>query len=279
MTFFIYSLSIFLSTWITPVEKKTRPIWSDEFNYTGLPDSTKWSYHEGDGCPLICGWGNSELQYYTKKNRDNVRVENGKLVIEAHRKQMKNSAYTSTRLRTANNVNWTYGYFEIRAKLPVGRGTWPAIWMLPEENKYGGWPKSGEIDIMEHVGYDPGVIHGTVHTDAFNHIKGTQVGKQDTIPDFDKNFHTYAINWTAQHIEFFIDGKRFHVFKNNGSGTEAWPFDHPYYLIMNIAVGGGWGGRKGIDESIWPQKMEVDYVRVYAPITTDKQRKAFKLVL
>lgn len=265
-------MNIFLpvSFWIlltTSAEYKSKPkmIWHDEFDYTGKPDPKLWSYHLGDGCPQLCGWGNNELQYYTDKS-ENVRVENGRLVIEAHKEQAGNSAYTSARVRSVKEVSPKYGYIEIKAKLPFGRGSWPAIWMLPDSLKYGGWPKSGEIDIMEHVGYDPGVVHGTVHTEDFNHIKGTQVGKQKTVADFDKAFHVYAINWTEKKITFLIDGIPYHVFENNGSGSDAWPFDHPFYLIMNIAVGGGWGGREGVDESIWPQRMEVDYVRVYAPL-------------
>jgi beta-glucanase (GH16 family) len=135
--------------------------------------------------------------------------------------------------------------------------------MLPEENNYGGWPKSGEIDIMEHVGYDPGVVHGTVHTEAFNHIKGTQKGAQKKVETFHSYFHTYAIDWNADQIDFFIDGEQYFTFKNTGGDYKEWPFGHPFHLILNIAVGGNWGGQKGVDEKIWPQRLEIDYVRVY----------------
>lgn len=249
-------------------------IWSDEFEYEGPPDSTLWDFHMGNGCPKLCGWGNNELQYYTD-DESNVRVKGGKLIIEAHKENLKGSEYTSSRLSSTDEGNWQYGYIEVRAKLPSGRGTWPAIWMLPEKNIYGGWPASGEIDIMEHVGFDPSVVHGTVHTTAFNHKIGTQVGKQINVTDFDSAFHNYAINWTADVIEFYLDGEKYHEFRNNGEGSDAWPFDHPFYLILNIAVGGGWGGQKGIDENIWPQRLEVEYVRVYEPLYTETQKVFF----
>lgn len=250
-----------------------RLVWSDEFNYEGLPDTTRWSYHVGDGCPQNCGWGNNELQYYTKADSSNVRVTGGNLIIEAQKNSYKSKAYTSARLRSAGDAIWQYGYIEVRAKLPHGRGTWPAIWMMPETSKYGGWPASGEIDIMEHVGYDPGVVHGTLHTEAFNHIMGTQVGKQKIVESFNSDYHIYSINWTADKIEFYIDRKQFHVFENNKSGYKAWPFDHPFYLILNVAVGGNWAGSAGIDDTIWPQRMEVDYVRIYEPLASDAQMK------
>lgn len=250
-----------------------RLLWSDEFNYTGSPDTTRWTYDIGNGCPTLCGWGNAELQYYTR-DRNNIRVEDGKLIIEAHKQVGRKSQHTSAKIKTLKKASWKYAYVEVRAKLPQGRGTWPAIWMLPDTNVYGGWPASGEIDIMEHVGYDPGIVHGTVHTTDFNHMKGTQVGKQKEVVDFNTTFHNYAVNWTENRIEFYIDGVQYHVFKNNGTGSSAWPFDHPFHLILNIAIGGGWGGAKGIDESIWPQRMEVDYVRVYEPLNTDNEKNA-----
>lgn len=246
-----------------PSIESPQMVWSDEFDYTGLPDSNKWYYDIGDGCdlPAGCGWGNNELQYYTHQESKNTRVENGYLIIEAHREKYKESAYTSGRL--LSKQNWQYGRLEIRAKLPTGRGTWPAIWMLPKEDKYGGWPSNGEIDIMEHVGYEPDTIYGTVHTKAYNHIIGTQKSGQIYLSDSEAAFHTYAIDWTAESIAFSVDDQVYFTFENEGTGIQTWPFDQPFYLIMNIAVGGGWGGKHGVDESIWPQQMEVDYVRVY----------------
>lgn len=234
-----------------------KQIWADEFELDGSPDSTKWSFNIGDH-----GWGNNELQYYTDELK-NARVENGKLIIEAHADASRPKGYTSARLVTKSKAAWTYGYFEIKAKLPEGIGTWPAIWMLTETNPYGGWPKSGEIDIMEHVGFNPSVVHGTVHTEAFNHSIGTDVGEVKSIPDFNTEFHTYAIDWSAEKIDFFIDDELYFTFLNSGKGSAEWPFDHPFHLILNIAVGGNWGGQKGVDASIWPQRMEIDYVRIY----------------
>lgn len=233
-------------------------VWSDEFETEGLPDPSKWVYDVGDH-----GWGNNELQYYTKETLANARIENGNLIIEAHQDSSYAKAYTSARLVTKGNASWQYGYIEIKAKLPSGLGTWPAIWMLPEENKYGGWPKSGEIDIMEHVGYDQGIVHGTVHTEAFNHMIGTQIGATKSVPTCSEEFHTYAIDWQEKKIDFYIDGELYHTFVNTEKNTAEWPFDIPFHLIMNIAVGGNWGGSKGVAADIWPQRMEVDYVRVY----------------
>jgi len=238
-------------------------VWADEFNTTGTPDSARWNYDMGDGCPNVCGWGNNELEFYTNDPK-NVRVENGMLIIEAHKEDKGGKPYTSTRLVSREKGDWTYGRFEIKAKLPRGKGTWPAIWMLSTDWKYGGWPASGEIDIMEHVGHDPGVIHGTIHTEAYNHIKGTQKEGKISIPDVQEQFHVYAIDWRENKIEFFVDDKLYHtVNRDPKDDFKGWPFDQRFHLILNIAVGGNWGGAQGVDETIWPQRMEVDYVRVY----------------
>ena len=244
------------------VEKTNEPVWSDEFDYKGAPDSTKWGYDIGNGCPKLCGWGNNQLEHYTDRAR-NVRVENGKLIIEAHKEDFGDMHYTSTRLVSRHKGDWKYGRIEIMANLPKGKGTWPAIWMLPTDWEYGGWPASGEIDIMEHVGYSPDSIFGTVHTQSFNHINGTEVGEQRFIPTSENEFHLYAIEWTNEKIDFFIDQEKYFTFKNQGKSFAEYPFDKKFYLILNIAVGGNWGGKHGVDESIFPVKMEVDYVRVY----------------
>ena len=238
-------------------------VWADEFNYTGLPDSSKWDYDEGDGCPHVCGWGNNELQFYTRNRKENARVENGHLVIEAHKENYLNRDYSSARLVSRQKGDWRFGKIEVKAKLPSGVGTWPAIWMLPTDWKYGGWPASGEIDIMEHVGYAPDTIFGTVHTQAFNHMYGTHKSDHIFMPDAESAFHVYSIEWDEEEIRFYVDDKQYFQFVNSGKNTEEWPFDQRFYLIMNIAVGGNWGGKKGVDEEIWPQRMEVDYVRVY----------------
>lgn len=229
--------------------------WSDEFNYSGLPDTTKWGYDLGGD-----GWGNNELQHYTNSLR-NARVENGNLIIEAHR---DSTHYTSARLISKGKGDWLYGRIEVRAKLPKGRGTWPAIWMLSTDWKYGGWPESGEIDIMEHVGYDPGVIHATAHSESYNHVKGTQIENTITVPDAQEEFHLYALDWSKEKMDFYVDDKLYHtVARNPKDDYKGWPFDQRFHLLLNMAVGGNWGGKNGVDDSIWPQRMEVDYVRVY----------------
>ncbi len=238
-------------------------IWNDEFDYSGPPDSTKWTYDLGDGCPNLCGWGNNELQHYTSASK-NIRVENGKLIIEALKDRSDSlRPYTSARLLSKNKGDWKYGKIEIKAKIPKGKGTWPAIWMLPTERKYGGWPKSGEIDIMEHVGFDHGNMHGTVHTEAYNHGIGTQKGDSILIQSISEEFAVYAINWTSDSIEFMVNDKIYNIFTNDGQGSKSWPFDQKFHLLLNIAVGGNWGGKYGVDDSIWPQRMEIDYVRIY----------------
>ncbi|CAA9233721.1 MAG: GH16 [uncultured Cytophagales bacterium] len=244
---------------IPPAPKGWQLVWSDEFNGAGLPDAARWGYDVGGN-----GWGNRELQYYTDADPDNARVEGGNLVVEARRETFGDNAYTSARLVSRGKGEWTYGRVEARAKLPAGRGTWPAIWMLPTVDKLE-WPEDGEIDIMEHVGFNPGVVHGTIHTKAYNHSIGTQKGGQLTVPDASTAFHVYTIEWTPDRIDWFLDGKPYFSFANDKAGNiETWPFDQPFHLIFNVAVGGNWGGQQGVDESIWPQRMEVDWVRVYA---------------
>lgn len=246
-------------------------VWSDEFDYEGLPDTTKWSYDAGDGCPDLCGWGNNELQFYTEKRSKNARVEEGHLIIEAHREDYETRNYTSARLLTRGKDAWKYGRFEIKARLPSGKGTWPAIWMLPENWEYGGWPESGEIDIMEHVGHEPNRVYATVHTEAYNHIEGTQDTDTLHISDAEENFHEYAIEWAPQSISWFVDGEQYSSFQNENATHKEWPFDQPFHLILNIAVGGNWGGAQGVDDDIWPQQMMVDYVRVYQKKLPDQE--------
>lgn len=244
-------------------EGESKLVWSDEFNIPGEPDTSRWNYDLGDGCPNVCGWGNNELEYYTKDPK-NVRVEDDMLIIEAHKDSLSGKAFTSTRIVSKLKGDWLYGRMEIKAKLPRGKGTWPAIWMLSTDWRYGGWPASGEIDIMEHVGHDPGVIHGTIHTETYNHGKQTQKEGKVMIAGAQDEFHVYAINWTKNKMEFYVDGKLYHsVTKGINDTFKEWPFDQRFHLIMNLAVGGNWGGAQGVDDSIWPQKMEVDYVRVY----------------
>lgn len=240
---------------------KWKLVWQDEFDSQSL-DGTKWTAYVGDGCPNLCGFGNNELQYYTDSPK-NIGFEDGKLVISALADSIHNSGYSSAKIVTKNKADWQYGRFEVKAKVPAGKGNWPAIWMLPTENKYGGWPRSGEIDIMETVGYDPGNVHGTVHTQSFNHMIGTQKGDSVRVNDFSQEFHLYAVEWYADRVDFFIDDNKYHTFENTGLNSDDWPFDHPFYLILNIAIGGSWGGKYGIANDVFPNRMEIDYVRVY----------------
>ena len=232
------------------------PVWTDEFNTDGLPDATKWGYDIGGN-----GWGNNELQYYT--DGLNTSVSGGILKITAKKESYGGKSYTSARMITKNKGDWSYGRFEIRAKLPTGRGTWPALWMLPTDWAYGNWPNSGEIDIMEHVGYDQNKVHITIHTKAFNHTLGTQKSSNKVVPTASTEFHLYRIDWTSYGIRGFIDNEQIFEFMIQGGGPDYWPFDKRFHLLMNIAVGGSWGGLQGVDDNIFPATMEVDYVRVY----------------
>ena len=235
-----------------------RLVWADEFDTPGLPDPTRWDYDVGGG-----GWGNEELQFYTRGRKENARVENGRLIVEARREAWENRSYTSARLVTRGRGDWTYGRIEARARLPKGRGSWPAIWMLPTTTGPLKWPEDGEIDIMEHVGFDPGVIHGSAHTKRYNHVIGTQKTATVRVPDATDAFHVYAIEWDASRIRWLVDDRAYFAFAHESGGRDVWPFDGPFHVIVNIAVGGTWGGQQGIDEAALPFRMEVDYVRVY----------------
>ena len=235
-------------------------VWNDEFNYVGLPDDSKWSF---DTQGNDWGWGNNEAQYYTDKDSANAWVDNGILTIKAIKKAVKNKRFTSARLVSKGKGDWQYGRFEIRAKLPTGRGTWPAIWMLPTDWEYGGWPESGEIDIMENVGYQPDSIFGSTHSKSYNHIIGTQKTKGIYSSTSYKDFHVYALEWDADECRVYMDNVQYFSFKNEYTGHEAFPFDKRFHIILNLAIGGNWGGMYGIDEHIFPHKFLIDYVRVY----------------
>lgn len=263
----LWSVPILIIVFMFQMEAQMAPkmqlVWSDEFNLEGAPDPLRWSYEVGDGCPKNCGWGNNELQYYTDNRRENARVQNGFLIVEARHEPTGTSDYSSAKLISKGKGDWTYGRVDVRARLPHGRGVWPAIWMLPSEWRYGPWPQSGEIDIMEFVGYVPDTVYGTVHTERFNHILGTQVSGRISGSTWSHDFHVYSIAWDPEKIDFLVDDELYLTFHNPHTGYGAWPFDQDFYLILNVAVGGNWGGKMGVDESIWPQKMLVDYVRVY----------------
>lgn len=243
-----------------------RLLWSDEFETPGLPDPAKWRY---DTHANRTGWYNNELQYYSAGRPENARVEAGNLVIEARRETLTGlpdhggQHYTSARLLSRTPTGgWTYGLFEARIKLPCARGTWPAFWMLPDNAS--GWPQGGEIDILEHVGHRAGTVFGTIHTGAFNHVRHTEKQGSVQLPDACTAFHLYQALWTPEAVVFSIDGQPYYRFANDGSGDRArWPFDAPFHLILNVAVGGDWGGQEGVDETAFPQAMQVDWVRVW----------------
>lgn len=230
--------------------------WQDEFDYKGEPDQTKWAYDAPDA-----GKYNNELQTYTQ-SRDNSFVKDGILTI--HASKDKAGKWTSARLFTSQKASWTYGYIEIKAKLPAGKGTWPAIWMMPQRDTYGAWPASGEIDIMEFVGFSPDVIHTSIHTNAYNHRKATQKTRSSTVKGVCDDYHTYAIEWNEKGIFWYVDDEPYFYFLNDGAGTSAtWPFNKPFFLILNVAMGGDWGGSMGMDKNLKSADMNIDYVRVY----------------
>jgi beta-glucanase (GH16 family) len=233
------------------------PVWADEFSTDGAPDPAKWGYDIGGS-----GWGNNELQYYTNST-NNASVANGRLSITARKEFRDGKNYTSARLVTKNKGDFLNGRIEVRAKLPAGRGTWPAIWMLPTDWEYGNWPNSGEIDIMEHVGYDPTRVHFSIHTEAYNHTKGTQKSTNRIIPTAMSEFHKYRVDWTPYAVRGYFDDEFIFEFVNEGRGSSTWPFDKKFHLLLNLAIGGSWGGVNGVDDTIFPIIFEIDYVRVY----------------
>lgn len=257
---YLYIVSLLLS-FIQCKPREDHLMWSDEFEESGLPNTQNWNIIEGNGCPELCGFGNNEAQYYTS-SAENIRIEGGKLVINALKDIEK--GFTSAKLTTKEKGDWKYGYIEVRAKLPKGRGAWPAIWMLPTIEDNMEWPKDGEIDIMEYVGYNPSTVYGTIHTESYNHVKGTEKSDSVLIEDAHEVFHSYAIHWTDQKIEWLVDDISYHSVYKNGDGKAGWPFDHEFHLILNLAVGGNWGGKFGIDEESFPLEFVIDYVRVYS---------------
>lgn len=226
-------------------------VWSDEFNTPGAPDPAKWGYDIGTGSN---GWGNNELQYYTNRT-ENVTVSNGTLKITARRESFGGSAFTSARLLTKNKFTTKYGRIEARIKLPAGAGTWPAFWMLGANIDAVGWPSSGEIDIMEHKGTDEGRIYGTLHYPGRS--GGNANGLTKMVQNVTSEFHVYAVEWTATTIKISVDGVEFFNFANNGTV----PFNHEFFILLNVAMGGTFGGV--VDPAFTNSAMEVDYVRVY----------------
>ncbi|ESQ92146.1 glycoside hydrolase [Asticcacaulis sp. AC460] len=237
-------------------------VWSDEFDTGTAPDPAKWDY---DVTVNKTGWYNNEAQYYSAHRAENSRIENGNLIIEARKDDLSMMAdwggqhYSSVRLVTRGRADWTYGFFDIRAKLPCGRGQWPAIWLLGN----GQWPATGEIDIMEYVGFDATTIYGNTHSPDTVAKSAPQGGKTE-LADPCTAFHNYQAEWTKDSITFLLDGKAYyHRERPKNASKEVWPYDVPEYLILNTAIGGNWGGQQGIDDTVFPTKFEIDYVRVY----------------
>jgi licheninase len=240
-------------------------VWSDEFHGERL-DTTKWEY---DTARNKDGWYNGELQYYSAGRLENLRVRDGMLRIEARRETLDpakfpdwgGQKYTSARI-FSKGAGWTYGFYEIRAKLPCARGTWPAIWMLPVDMKT--WPDDGEIDIMEQVGAEPNLIYASLHTGLFNHTRNTQRSAQRLVPTSCSAFHVYQLDWRPNSITIGVDGRGIlRVLNDRPGGKGAWPFFTRFNMILNLAVGGDWAGAKGIDDDAMPQQMDIDYVRVW----------------
>lgn len=235
-----------------------RLVWSDEFDSPGLPDGRRWDYDTGMN---KSGWHNNEKQYYSRARPQNSEVSGGRLIITARRESLSDAAdwggqrYTSARLVTRGRAAWTYGFFEVRAKLPCGTGSWPAIWTLG----HGAWPASGELDILEHVGSQPSRVFSTVHTSAGSGGQGS--GNATQLADACSAFHDYQMLWTPQRVSFAVDGRVHHVYENRGTGSAQWPFDAPQFLILNLAIGGDLGGP--VDDTAFPLRFEIEHVRVY----------------
>lgn len=234
--------------------KNPQLIWEENFDGTTLNEDV-WNFEHGNGCPEICGWGNNELQFYTETNHT---VKDGLLTITA---KLEDSVYTSTRITTAGKFEFQYGKIEVRAKLPVGRGIWPAFWMLGSNIKEVGWPKSGEIDILEYVGKEPGMVFTSLHTqDSHGNTINT---KKTEFKNIEEGFHLYAANWTKDKIEFFVDNQLVYTFAPENKTEAVWPFNQPFYVIVNMAIGGNFGGQE-VDNVIFPQEFVLDYIKVYS---------------
>lgn len=228
--------------------------WSDEFESDGLPDPLKWKFELGGD-----GWGNDEQQFYTDR-WENARVEDGRLVIEARKEDFENRRFTSARMRI-NNAGWTYAKFEIKAKMPSGPGTWAAIWFMPT-NADSVWPNDGEIDLVEYLGVLPDRILSSFQTQNSNWMRGNAISILKEVTNAENAFHVYTMVWQEDGISMAVDGVPFLVSLNPHSTIGDWPFTQPFNLILNLALG-GYGGP--IDETIFPQRLEIAYVRVYVP--------------
>ena len=234
--------------------------WADEFNGSAL-NLTDWSFENGDGCPGLCGWGNNELEYYTSRP-DNLFFQDGKMIIEAKKESYAGKNYTSSKILTRGKKIFKYGRFDIRAKLPKGKGIWPAFWLLPQNNVFGGWPRSGEIDLMEMIGHEANRSYGTLH---FGPGPGsTQLSRSYTLPSgiFNDEFHVFSLEWKQNELKWFIDGNLFSTYTSADFGANNYPFNEDFFLIVNLAVGGNWPGNPDA-VTYFPQWLIVDYIRVY----------------
>lgn len=260
LLFFVAVLVLSFACTQQKTEEAYQLVWSDEFDYTGLPDAKKWDY-DTEGNPY--GWGNSEAQFYTRERLENASVDKGVLNITALKESWLDKEYTSARL--ISRASWQYGRIEVRARIPSGRGTWSAIWMMPGGWSYedGNWPDVGEMDIMEHVGHDPGVIHASAHSKDYQWQKGSQQTSTILVKDANEAFHSYIWEWNQDLVRAYVDDSLYFEYENEGLGESKWPYDKPFYLILNVAVGGEWGRVKGIDDEAFPQSMQLDYVRIY----------------
>jgi beta-glucanase (GH16 family) len=249
-TFILFIVSI---TFCCAQSTKRKLIWQENFKGSKL-DTSVWNYEIGDGCPSVCGWGNNERQIYTNQND---KIAKGKLVIQA---RLEKGVYTSTRITTRGKKEFQYGRIEAKAKLPTGQGIWPAFWMLGSNIKQVNWPLCGEIDILEYVGKEPHTVYTSLHTqDSHGNTINT---KKTLFPSIEEGYHLYAIDWTKDKIEFFVDNQSVYTFNPEIKNQNTWPFDQPFYIIINLSVGGNFGGPE-VDDKIFPKEFLIDYIKVY----------------
>lgn len=232
-------------------------VMEDEFDTDGVLDSSIWTYDIGTGTN---GWGNNELQYYTNRT-ENISVQNGMLIISARQEQYNGSGYTSARIKTQGLFAQKYGRFEARMRLPYGQGMWPAFWLLGEDIDTVGWPNCGEIDVMEFRGQEPTIIHGTVHGPGYSGINGITKSYELENSRFDNEFHVFGIEWGPDYINYYVDNVLYNQITPDDV-TGNWVFDKPFFIVINLAVGGDYVGSPNAD-TVFPQNMLVDYVRVY----------------
>jgi len=256
----VAGIFFFAACQMSPKQPEYQLVWADEFDYKGMPDSMKWTW---DTAGNAWSWGNNEAQHYTSNRLENAFVDSQFLHIVAIKEKTANKEYSSARLVSREKGDWLYGKMEVRAKLPKGRGIWSAIWMLPTDWEYGDWPHSGEIDIMENVGYLPDSVFGSAHTGAYNHTKHNQKISGIFVKDLYSDFHNFTLEWDSTEYRIFVDTTQYFSFRKESDDPEKWPFNRRFHMILNVAVGGNWGAVQGIDSTIFPQVMLVDYVRVY----------------